>query len=85
MKHKITTDGITDGIAPFEVISYNDPFKVCIIEFFQMLKNRNLPTPIDLVCTNGENEIVIEYSFLEDDIREDVQLIFKVEKLNQKQ
>ncbi len=82
MKHKITTNGITDGIAPFEIITYNDPFKACIIEFFNLLKHRELPTPEDLVCINGKNEIILEYSFLEDgEFKEEIQLIFKVEKL----
>ena len=82
MKYKITTNGITDGVAPFEIKTTLEPIMAVIWEFEQMIKKRGLEIPLDLVCRNGKEQIILDYSYMEtNDLKEKVQLIFNIEKL----
>ena len=82
MKYKITTNGIANGVAPFEIETHENPFIATISEFIKMLDARGLEIPTDLICKNGKEEIVLEYSYEEnEDLKEKVQLIFKIIKL----
>jgi hypothetical protein len=78
----IKTDGITDGISPFEIKCKTQPLLATLVEFKRLLKARGLELPVDLVCKNGKDTIVFEYSYNDhDDVFEKVQLVFKVQRL----
>lgn len=81
--YRVTTNGIKKGDKPFEIICKTNPFTATLKEFKRLLKIRCLEFPKDLVCKNGTDKIVFEYSFLEaNEFKEFVQLVFKIECLN---
>lgn len=81
--YRITTNGLTKDSKRYELIAYSNPLISLIIDFEKLLLKRGFEFPHDLICRNEANKIIFEYSFFEEnEFKESVQIVFKVEKLN---
>lgn len=81
--YKITSSGITDGTKPYELLCNSNPFIATIIDFERLLLKQGFEFPEDFICRKSDNKIIFEYSYIETkEYKENIQLEFKVEKIN---